>query len=1096
MLLVDVLLCSDPTTAAAPDAAGRLPLHIVARRLHIGPLLQRVLDAYPPAAAIADNHGALPLHYLSGRRWCYDHRSTVCAPTSEGQSKQETGKAAKRGTLAASAAAAVNALLHVYPAAALTGNAKDEVPLHVALKTGGVWGSAVATALLVARPDAAAKHNAAGKLPLHVALETGCDLTMVHALLDAHPSGAAEPDVKGKLPLHVALEHSNVESPHGLAIVLALLSTHPGAAAEPDSVGQLALHQALALREPCLTAAQHDEACVTLEPSAMAVAKDAVQKSTVSQGVAADEAPLTLVKTILEANPKATKIVNACGDTPLHVAMRNGCWTAATIRMLLNADLSAASRPNNQGNLLLHLFAEKMASVSSCTSETCCVLEALLEGYAEAVGVPNTAGELPLHLALRGGVGHAHLGGRGRTHRVAFLKRLIDAYPLSAAVADLNGNLPLHVAAQHDAKIERDSFPHPTFGKVHPLFTADYFAKVSANPDDFDNVGYEDNVDYDSDFELYDEPSFIKYGDDNDDEADNLMHTLVRAYPAAVGAVNARGQTPVHLAARHGVSLPLKDHQKALADAAAVADGDGNMPLHYAAWHGREEQIECLLDAYQPASSHPNIFGQLPLHCVVALGFDSCESSAMRLLEANSQAAACQDHCGKLPIHYLCCLGPLPLTFALAVLDTHPAGAAVADNAGMLPLIYATQYKQEAEVVRKLLIANAEAAHIPDSNLGWLPIHHAVATGNLGAVNELLTASPETALVQDNNGWLPIHLAAMADLGTEYGDERVYRDSLADALRVENLLSREDSIEIMQALLKAAPATRNATLPPEPLAPAAAAKTRAWVLERLPALARRQVLAEGADAASLATVLHRVADIDPLVAGINPYGMYARDAVYDDLLKGEQALAQQAADAALATAEARAAHAAADNPPPQASLEFSSLAGFTPLHLVCAACPPAQQPQQAYVRYGHVWFLNDELLAVHKLRLLLEPVEGGTQPPPSPSPPPVSACGATPLHVAAHAGAVSCIEYLLCENGSLRGPQCQDGQDWGKPWRQTLGQQTDRGHTALHLLSRRYPPGARTASGVSGINILGWGCDVADIPDAHGCTPRQWHGFV
>jgi ankyrin repeat protein len=310
MLLVDALLSPDPTTAAAPDAEGRLPLHIVARRLHIGPLLQRV---EPPAASIPDNHGALPLHHLSGRRWCCDRRTKVCAPMSKRrQSKQVAGKAGQCGILAASAAAAVNTLLDVYPAAALTANAKGELPLHVALKTGGVWGTAVATELLVAHPDAAAACDTAGNLPLHVALERGFDLKTVHALLDAHMDGAAERTAAGKLPLHVALERSGVESPHGLAIVRALLSANPGAAAEPDAVGQLALHLALALRKPCWTSAEH-AARGAFQSSVMGVVKDAAEESEASQGVAADEAPLTLIKIILEANPKAVIIVNACG---------------------------------------------------------------------------------------------------------------------------------------------------------------------------------------------------------------------------------------------------------------------------------------------------------------------------------------------------------------------------------------------------------------------------------------------------------------------------------------------------------------------------------------------------------------------------------------------------------------------------------------------------------------------------------------------------------------------------------------------------------------------------------------------------------------
>jgi ankyrin repeat protein len=806
----------------------------------------------------------------------------------------------------------------------------------------------------------------------------------------------------------------------------------------------------------------------------------------------------------------------------------------------------------------------------------------VLEGYAEAAGVPNTtAGELPIHLALCGGLGRPH-------PNTIFLKRLIDAYPSSTSVADLKNNLPLHLAAQYNAeKYNRYS----AFGKVHPDSPRPYDAYLPsasvANDDDLTTFFYDNDVDVaysDSDFvsdnsenddfgysEYTPKPNTPSHDDDDfrlkyanpdplphvdevwddflhtlvhaypaavkadnarlkyanpdplphvDEAWDDFLHTLVHAYPAAVKAVNARGETPVHLAARNGISLPLKDHRKVLADAAAVADSNGNMLLHHAAWHGHRELVESLLEAYQPASNHPNIFEQLPLHCVVALGFRSCISSAMLLLEANPKAAAHQDHCGKLPIHYLCCEGPLSLI--VAVLDAHPAGAAVADNAGMLPLNYAVQHRFravqdyleqhrfEAEVVRKLLIANAEAAHIPDGDQGWLPIHHAVDMGNLCAVEELLAASPETALVREYHGWLPIHLAAAPGCATMSGPSFGDMVCLEDLLRAGKSSSQEDGFRIMQALIKAAPATHNAALPLEPLAPAAAVEARDWVLKRLPALARRQVSAEGADAASLAKVLHAPTALRQrshnrkILFGRTNMDGEERQKMFDDLEDEERrelTLACETADAALATAEARAAHAAAVSPPPQASLEFSSLAGFTPLHLVCAACPAQQKPG---IHDNTDGFSPDEVLAVQKLQLLLDPAEDGTQPPPSPSPPPVSTCGATPLHVAAHAGAVACIDYLLLRDG-LQDLQYWDwGTPWsyvlkqqtdrGTPWRQALQQQTDRGHTALHLIARRKPPGHR-AWGIW--NILRVIDDVAvngaDIPDEYGCTPRQWY---
>jgi ankyrin repeat protein len=136
--------------------------------------------------------------------------------------------------------------------------------------------------------------------------------------------------------------------------------------------------------------------------------------------VAAD-APLDLVRRVIELAPRTVKVKNYNGALPLHLACKSGA-SYDILNILLEVYPRAARETDNSGNLPLHIACANEASHDT--------INIVLKSFPEAVEVQRKDGCLPLHIACAYGA------------RRDIVMKLLEIYPDATEKEDNNGKLP------------------------------------------------------------------------------------------------------------------------------------------------------------------------------------------------------------------------------------------------------------------------------------------------------------------------------------------------------------------------------------------------------------------------------------------------------------------------------------------------------------------------------------------------------------------------------------------------------------------------------------------------------------------------------
>ena len=451
------------------------------------------------------------------------------------------------------------------------------------------------------------------------------------------------------------------------------------------------------------------------------------------------------VKAVLQDEPECARQRDAQGNTALHLAARGAC--AAILRAVVHAAPDMACATNNDGDLPLHL-----AAIYGNES----ALEVLLSAEPAAVGavgVPNAAGRVPLHLAV--GVPNAagrvplHLAAActRTTNAVAAFDTLYRAGPKLMTAVDARGDTPLHLAARVG-----------NVGVVHHVLCEYPGAMLVANHDGMRALHLA-------------VASFVSEDTPAMTTARPLAHAIAAMLKRAPWCTSMaelehasnRGHearpSVLHMAAYHGTGTLVRVILKRDPGAAMARNVAGETALHLAALHGYAGISRMLLAAAPLAVNVLSVTGETALHCAT----QSTQGEVVRLLLAAS-----------------------------------PGAAAMATTEGRTPaFLAAASYCTDG--LAAILEVSPGTAAIPDND-GVLPVHAAAMHGHHEAVDMLLRLAPHTATARTPDGRTLLHLAAEQHLDNVAGVVMRHAPQIARARTPEGYTALEVSLETQSGL--------------------------------------------------------------------------------------------------------------------------------------------------------------------------------------------------------------------------------------------------------------------------------------------------------
>ena len=315
----------------------------------------------------------------------------------------------------------------------------------------GREGRNVVKVLLKLNPNAARQVDGYGSLPLHLICQNVRRLHWMNFgpmdIFNAFPEASSCTDGNGRTPLHcVAASAGQYMSfyprpvtPTGLpnvaleeSVIRNLVEANGTAASMADNTGRLPLHY---IAEGSENWSEDVQSILDAHPAA---AQTRAGPSTSNQlplhmAASSPDARPSLIMGMVQANPRASSLMDGAGRLPLHLAVDSGrtTWDEG-INSIYSAYTPAISIPDESPRrwTVLHAAA---ASHSAGRS----LVEHIISLARDTASVSDTDGRYPLHLACAA----------NRSWEEGGMKAIFDADPSAALSEDVHGLLPFHIAA-------------------------------------------------------------------------------------------------------------------------------------------------------------------------------------------------------------------------------------------------------------------------------------------------------------------------------------------------------------------------------------------------------------------------------------------------------------------------------------------------------------------------------------------------------------------------------------------------------------------------------------------------------------------------
>ncbi|XP_052882794.1 ankyrin repeat-containing protein ITN1-like [Gossypium arboreum] len=258
----------------------------------------------------------------------------------------------------------------------------------------------------------------------------------------------------------------------------------------------------------------------------------------------------------------------------------------------------------------------------------------------------------------------------------------------------------------------------------------------------------------------------------------DFIEQILSRCPSLLLQTNAKGQTPLHVAARYGHSAIVKllikscakardgdleklgmDQVNAVREMLRITDQESNTALHEAARCGNVEVVKALLEFEDPDFPYSaNKKQETPLYIAARRG----DGVMLSILLDKSKSTAHGGPHGRTVLHAAAMAGDagMLLSAVRVILEKKGNLTEERDEDGRTPLHYAAHLGRRFSVVEELLKRDVSAAYIGDTKRGMTPLLMAARQGYRGTISKILSLCPDCCEKVDNQGLNLLHYMA------------------------------------------------------------------------------------------------------------------------------------------------------------------------------------------------------------------------------------------------------------------------------------------------------------------------------------------------